>query len=87
MPTALGPLYLEPVRSLLDITLESRYLQAGCIIFLCKKDDIDERLCGDVIANLCFDYPVVILSTDLQGKTAIVLIVSILYFLMLFSLS
>jgi hypothetical protein len=87
MPTALGPLHPEPVRSLPDITLESRYLQAGCINFLRKKDDIDERLGGGVIANGCFDHPVVILSTDLQGKTATVLIVSILHFLMLFSLS
>lgn len=51
---------------------------AGSILWLPKKDDIDQRLLtGTNIDEGCFHHPVVILSTDSVEGNATVLIVSI----------
>ena len=52
-------------------------IEAGCILWLPKKDDIDQSLLtGFNIDNGCFNHPVVVLSTGSSGRKAMVLIVS-----------
>lgn len=51
---------------------------AGCVLWLPKKDDIDQCLLeGTNIDEGCFHHPVVILSTNSVEGKATVLIVSI----------
>lgn len=51
---------------------------AGCILWLPKKDQIDQHLViGLDIDDGCFNHPVVVLSVDPEERNATVLIVSI----------
>jgi hypothetical protein len=68
-----------PVHSLLDTTYESYDAMAGCILWLPKKDEIDEHLLVGVrMDDGCFNHPVVVLSADPVERKATILIVSIL---------
>jgi len=50
---------------------------AGCILWLPRKDQTDQHVViGSYIDDGCFNHPVVVLSVDLEGRTATVLIVS-----------
>lgn len=60
-------------------TPQNHELQPGCILWLPKKDEIDDDLLMDVhIGHGCFDHPVVVLSTNLVQGKATVFIVSTL---------
>ena len=53
-------------------------LQPGTILWLPKKDDINESLLLNIkIDEGCFHHPVLVLFTDLSGRKATVLIVRI----------
>jgi hypothetical protein len=70
----LDPLPLE-VRPLQG-TIHLHEIRAGCILWLPKKDDIEQRfLTGFDIDDGCFNHPVLVLSTRSSGRKAMVLIV------------
>lgn len=66
------------VLSLQDTTHNSYNMLAGCILWLPKKDQIDQHLLrGLNIDDGCFNHPVVVLSVNPEELDAIILIVSI----------
>lgn len=72
-----GPSPLE-ARYPQSTTHQHHGIQTGCILWLPKKDDIDERLLAGVdIEDGCFNHPIVVLSTNRAEGKATVLIVSI----------
>jgi hypothetical protein len=55
------------------------HVQVGCILWLPKKEQIDQCLLGGTgLHDGCFDHPIVILSLDEIEKRATILIVSII---------
>lgn len=69
--------HLSQVRSPQDTTHNSSKMLAGCILWLPRKDQTDQHVViGSYIDDGCFNHPVVVLSVDLEGRTATVLIVS-----------
>jgi hypothetical protein len=64
---------------LLDTTLESDDALEGRILWLPKKDEINEDLLVNVgIEDGCFHHPVMVLSVDQVERKATILIVSFL---------
>ncbi|KAG8531632.1 uncharacterized protein KY384_003263 [Bacidia gigantensis] len=60
-----------------DAARQDHDILAGCILWLPRRDEIDEHLLvGADIGNGCFNHPIVVLSADQVGGKATVLILT-----------
>lgn len=81
MPATQVSLHPSPqqARRQQSTTHQRKVIEAGCVLWLPRKDKIKERLLVDVEVNDgCFHHPIVVLSNELTRGKATVLIVSIL---------